>query len=266
LQPHRCEYYERPNIRDWQDFTGRVDKLCQLNGSAQQLLEQDNTLVLSTDEKSGIQALERAAPDLAMNAQQLRKREVNYIRHGTQTLIGALDLSCGRVYAKIGDTRTEQDYATFIAYLAEREPHRKLVITADQLNTHKSETLVRLVAQLNGDLASLGCKGKRGVLKSMASRMEYLEREKAGQRIRFVFIPKHCSWLNLIEGWFSSLSKRVLQMGSFVSTQDLANKILNYLDYFNQYLARTINWSKSNKEQIDKLVTQAKYYIMQLTG
>lgn len=230
------------------------------------MLEQDNTLVLSTDEKSGIQALERAAPDLPMSIRHPRKREVNYIRHGTQTLIGALDLSCGRVYAKIGDTRTEQDYAAFISYLAECEPHRKLIITADQLNTHKSETLVRLVAQLNGDSADLGVKDKRGVLKSMVSRMEYLEREEAGQRIRFVFIPKHCSWLNPIEGWFSGLSKRVLQMGSFVSTEDLANKILNYLDYFNQYLARTINWSKTTKEQIEKLVTQAKYYMTQLTG
>lgn len=201
-----------------------------------------------------------------MSIRHPRKREVNYIRHGTQTLIGALDLSSGRVYAQIGDTRTEQDYAAFISYLAECEPHRKLIITADQLNTHKSETLVRLVAQLNDDSADLGVKGKSGILKSMASRMQYLEQEEATRRIRFAFVPKHCSWLNPIEGWFSSLSKRVLQMGSFVSTQDLANKILNYLDYFNQYLARTINWSKTTKEQIEKLVTQAKYYITQLTG
>lgn len=163
--------------------------------------------MVSTDEKSGIQALQRAAADLPLSDQYPRKRECNYLRHGTQTLIGGLALASGQVYAQIGETRTEADYAAFIRYVVEEEqdPQRCFVFTADQLNTHKSATLVRLVAELNGDTTTeLGVKGKSGVLKNMPTRMQYLERvadevaTAAGprcrrRRVRFVFTPKHCS-------------------------------------------------------------------------
>lgn len=252
-------------------------QLCELNGAAAEELQTNHTLVISTDEKSGIQALERAAPDLPRSEKHPRKRECNYVRHGTQTLIGGLVVASGQVYAQIGATRTEQDYAAFIRYVVEEdtEPLRRFVFTADQLNTHKSETLVRLVAQLKGDTTTeLGIKGKSGVLQSMESRMAYLEQvsDQTSQsspqprRVRFLFTPKHCSWLNPIEGWFSGLSRRVIQLGNFTGTEDLADKILAYVDYFNEQLAQLINWSIITKEQIADLVARTKRLVMQLAG
>lgn len=248
--------------------------MCELNGGAAALLDKDNTLVISTDEKSGIQALERAAADLPFSDQHIRKRECNYVRHGTQTLIGGLALASGQVYAQLGHTRTERDYAAFIRYVVQEEadPRRRFVFTADQLNTHKSAGLVRLLAELNGDsVTELGEKGKSGVLKDMNTRMAYLERltdgpQARGRRVRFVFTPKHCSWLNPIEGWFSGLARRVIQLGSFASTADLADKILAYVDYFNEQLAHLIDWSIVTKEQIADLVARTKRLVMKLTG
>ena len=198
------------------------------------------------------------------------------MRHGTQTLIGGLALASGQVYAQLGDTRTEEDYAAaFIRYVVQEEadPVRRFVFTADQLNTHKSASLVRLLAELNGDSVTeeLGVKGKSGVLKDMNTRMAYLERLTDGpqaraRRVRFVFTPKHCSWLNPIEGWFSGLTRRVIQLGSFVSTADLADKILAYVDYFNEQLAHRIDWSIVTKEQIADLVARTKRLVMKLAG
>ena len=119
------------------------------------------------------------------------------------------------------------------------------IFICDQLNTHKSESLVKLTATLCGIDEDLGIKGKSSILKSMETRQEFLEKES--HRIRFVYLPKHTSWMNQVEMWFSILSRRVLKRGNFTSLEDLRKKLLDFIEYFNKVLAKPFRWTYSGK-------------------
>ena len=220
-----------------------------------------------------MQALERAAPDLPAAPDQVRRRECNYIRHGTQSLMAALHVATGGVMASVGQTRTEVDFVDYIEWVvAQAGSKDKLVFVVDQLNTHKSESLVRLMARLNSDTQELGRKGKSGILSNMATRMAYLEGEGLNhpadqqQRIRFVYTPKHCSWLNVVEGWFSGLQNRLLTLLSCKSTEELADRVLEYVAYYNENWASCINWAKVKKEDIKELILKTKRLVTKLNG
>lgn len=220
-----------------------------------------------------MQALERTAADLPCAQGQIRRRECNYIRHGTQTLISGLNVGDGHLFAHVGNSRTEEDFVDFIDELVREQPQEyKFVFVLDQLNIHKSESLVRWAARLNGEEQDLGRKGQDGILKNMSSRMAYLEAgieqdlNAQTRKVRFVFTPKHCSWLNPIEGWFSGLQKRVLQFGSFTSTDQLAGRVIAYADYYNDFLAKSINWTKSTKTDIQKMLDATKRMLSKLGG
>ena len=114
-----------------------------------------------------------------------------------------------------------------------------------QLNTHLSASLVEWVAQHCGDAQDLGKKGVTGIRHSQATRREYLEDPR--HRIRFVYTPKHASWLNQVEIWFSILYRRLLKRGNFTSTADLRQQILDFIDYFNQLLAKPFRWTYAGK-------------------
>jgi DDE superfamily endonuclease len=209
--------------------------------------------VVSVDEKPGIQALERDGKTLPTQPDKVERREFNSIRHGTQVLTGNIHLATGKLITPtIANTRTEADFVEHIARLIQFDPHAGFVILCDQLNTHKSESLVRFIAQALGDDQVLGEKGKWGILKSMETRQAYLSNPE--HRIRFVYTPKHCSWLNSIEVWFSILGKHVLNRGSFTSIPDLTQKIQCSIAYYNKHLAKICKWSVIQTKDIQALI------------
>lgn len=226
-------------------FRQNVRTVCKLYHQAQELHEA-GVHVVSVDEKTGIQALERIHPDHAMSKSKLELHEFEYARHGTQTLIANFEVATGKVISPtLGDTRTEEDFVAHIRTTVSTDPDAKWVFVADQLNTHKSASLVRCVAELCGIETALGEKGKSGILLNMASRAEFLQ--DAGHRIRFVYTPKHCSWLNQVEIWFGILSRRLLKRGNFASTEILNQRILAFIEFFNETLAKPFRWTYIGK-------------------
>ena len=208
-------------------------------------LKESGTRIISTDEKTGIQALERESTQ--MKPGQNERQDHEYTRHGTQCLIANLDVATGEVVnSSIGDTRTEEDFLAHIKATVATDIEANWVFITDQLNTHKSESLVRFVAEaLEFDESKLGEKGKRGILKSMETRAEFLSQQD--HRIRFVYTPKHASWLNQVECWFSILVRRLLKRLVVKSKEQLKEKILSFIDYYNSVMAKPLNWICRNK-------------------
>ena len=199
---------------------------------------------------TGIQALERISEELPISREKPVAIEFEYKRHGTQTLIAGFNVQTGQTYGICGDTRKEEDFASFIESSIQNNPnYKKYHFVLDQLNTHKSETLVKLVAKLIGDEQDLGIKGEKGILKSMKTREAYLMNPQ--HNICFHYTPKHCSWLNQIEIWFGILMRKVINRGSFTSKENLKTKILSFIEYFNKSLAKPFTWTYRAKPLVE---------------
>jgi len=217
-----------------------VETICTVYADAP-MLETLGCHVVSTDEMTGIQALERAAPAKPMRPGCPERREHEYIRHGTRSLIANFNVATGAVLApSLGPTRTEADFATHIAQTIDTDPAAAWLFLTDQLNTHQSEALVRLVADRCGLTADRGGKGQSGVLQSMATRAAFLG--DPAHRIQCLYTPKHTSGLNQIELWFSILARRVLKRGDFASLDALRDRILAFIAYCNQ-TAHPFRWT-----------------------
>jgi len=247
LKPHRSRYWLNAGAKDEDAFRRQVVTVCECYQAAPARLTDEGIHTVCVDEKTGMQALERIAPTKPMRPGQAEKQEFEYTRHGTQTLIGNFEVATGRVIAPtVRATRGEDDFARHIERTVATDAAAGWIFVADNLTTHCSATLVLLVAGLCGiPAASLGKKGKSGVLKSVSTRKAFLM--EASHRVRFVYVPKHTSWLNQVEIWFSVLARRVLRRGNFRSTDDLREKILAYIAYHNRTRAKPYKWTYTGR-------------------
>jgi hypothetical protein len=241
LQPHRKRYWLTPPPDDPAELAEQISTVCTIYEATPALAAQ-GAHVMSTDEMTGVQALERLHPSLPMLPGHVERLEFEYERHGTLSLIANLDVATGQVVApSLGPTRNEADFAAHIAQTIQTDPKAVWFFVTDQLNTHQSETLVRLVADLCEIQEDLGCKGKYGHLTSMKTRMAFLS--DPSHRIRFVYTPRHSSWLNQIEIWFSILVRRLLARASWASLAHLHEGILTFITYYNRLSNGPFQWT-----------------------
>lgn len=187
LHPHRVAIWlHSPDPA----FREKVNVICNLYRKAP-----EGSVVLSIDEKTGMQAISRKHLDRPPRPGFLRRQEFEYVRHGTQALIAALDVHSGKTFAACGPTRTQADLLAFMEQVAMAYPDQPVHIVWDNLNTHRA-----------------------AVWKDF--------NEKQGGRFHFHYTPIHASWVNQIELLFGIFSRRVLRNASHTSTEHLKDRTL----------------------------------------
>lgn len=243
--------------KDKELFDKQVRQVCDVYLNASALNIAMGTHTVCVDEMTSLQANERRAPGKLPAPGQIGKQECQYTRHGTLSLTGSWDVVAGQfIESTIAKTRTAEEFAAHILKTIQRDPNGRWVFVMDNLNTHYGEPIVRAIASLLAiDESTLGDKKRRkGILGSETSRKTFLTNES--HRIRFVFIPKHSSWLNQIEMVFGVIARRVMRNGNFTGLEDLETKLHKFIDYFNQTFAKPINWkhdgTKSGSKNLER--------------
>jgi transposase len=214
LQPHKVA---RRTYSTDPDFEAKLKDVVGLY-----LHPPQNALILSVDEKTQIQALERSQPILPILRNVPERQSADYIRHGTTTLFAALDVLSGNVIGECTSTHTSEEYVRFLKKVDKACAKDKVLhIIADNLSTHKTKTV-----------------------------HEYLETMPG----RFVvhFIPTHSSWLNLVERWFSEITNKRIRRGNFESVPQLIKAIKDYIKTWNKS-GRSFTWTKKPDEILAKI-------------
>ena len=211
IKPHRSVYWL--NSHD-PDFDAKAQDICKLYVQAPVLYEHGE-LVICTDEKTGMQILQRKHPTILVEPGKPEKREHEYIRHGARCLIASFVVPTGKVVWDLGVTRTSVDFATHLAHVASQFPdQQRCHWILDNLNTHKPQN------------------------------DRWLKRHP---NVRFHFTPTRASWLNQVEIWFGVLSRRLLRRGEFRSVQELAERILAFIAHYDRHHAHPYEWTYTGK-------------------
>jgi transposase len=243
-QPSR-DWRNHQRAEDPEPFDTDVQTICELYQQAPHLHDH-GVHIVSTAEKTGIQAHERAHPTRPMKPGLVERVEFAYMRHGTPTLIANFEVATGQVLApSVGPTRTAEDCVSPVEGTIGCDPAAEWMFVVDRLNTHQSASLVRFVAHQCGIHAELGVTGQSGILESLPTRAACWQ--DPTPRIRFVYTPKHSSWLNQVEIWFSILGRRLLKWASFTSVTELRQRLLAFIEYFNNTMAKPFKWTSMGR-------------------
>ena len=243
LRPHKNKGWCFTTEKDQELFQRQVETVCQTYIEAPKRQEKENIRTVCIDEMTSLQANEKRSASKRPAPGQCGKEECQYTRHGTVCLTGNWDVVAGQfINPTIEETRNNEDFAKHIDQLIGTGLADGWVFVVDNLNTHCGEALVRVVAKHLGiSSRKLGRTKKSGILENMATRRAFLS--DISHKIRFVYTPKHSSWLNQIEAIFGMFNRRVMRGGSFTSKTNLIEQLQRFANYFNSHIAKPMTWT-----------------------
>jgi transposase len=218
LKPHRLKTFKISNDPQF------AEKVVDVVGLY--MNPPDNAVVLSVDEKTQIQALDRTQPMLQLKSGQVERRTHDYKRHGTTSLYAAFDILTGEVIGRTTKRHRAKEFLDFLRQIDRATPSElDLHLILDNSSTHKTPQVQRWLA--------------------------------SHPRCILHFTPTSASWLNAVEGWFSQLERRAIHRGVFTSVKDLRNEIHRYIKVHNDETAKPFKWTKSANAIIES-VSRAK--------